>query len=73
MRVRMGVYQGVMDRVAPHARTGCADYFGQPANRAARLMTAAFGGQVCVCVFVCVCVAVAAAAASPLVWLKMPA
>eukprot|EP00983_Pelagomonas_calceolata_P096687 1158158-Pelagomonas_calceolata.AAC.6 len=45
MRVRVGIYQGLVDRVAPHARTGRADYFGQPVNRAARLMTAAFGGQ----------------------------
>jgi class 3 adenylate cyclase len=35
-----------MDRVLPHGKSGRADYLGPPANRAARLMAAAQGGQV---------------------------
>ncbi|GLI69538.1 hypothetical protein VaNZ11_014183 [Volvox africanus] len=46
LRCRVGIYAGAIDRVTPHAKTGRADYFGQPVNRAARLMTAALGGQV---------------------------
>ncbi|KAG2425877.1 hypothetical protein HYH02_014940 [Chlamydomonas schloesseri] len=46
LRCRVGIYAGPIDRVTPHPKTGRADYFGQPVNRAARLMTAAQGGQV---------------------------
>jgi hypothetical protein len=46
LRARIGVWSGPMDRVVPHSKTGRADYLGQPANRAARLMAAAQGGQV---------------------------
>ncbi|KXZ45229.1 hypothetical protein GPECTOR_57g519 [Gonium pectorale] len=46
LRCRVGIYAGPIDRVTPHPKTGRADFFGQPVNRAARLMTAAQGGQV---------------------------
>ena len=46
MRCRVGIYNGPIDRVTPHVKTGRADYFGQPVNRAARLMSAAHGGQI---------------------------
>ena len=45
-RCRIGIYAGLIDRVTPHPKSGRADYFGQPVNRAARLMTAGHGGQV---------------------------
>lgn len=45
-RSRIGIYTGPIDRVTPHVKTGRADYFGQPVNRAARLMSAAHGGQI---------------------------
>ena len=41
LRVRMGLHTGTADE-----RGG--DYFGPPVNRAARLMTAGYGGQVLV-------------------------
>lgn len=43
---RVGIFSGPVDRVVPHAKTGRADYFGQPVNRAARLMATAHGSQV---------------------------
>eukprot|EP00798_Chlamydomonas_sp_ICE-L_P026803 gene26803-4397_t len=46
MRCRVGIFSGRIDRVTPNVKTGRADYFGQPVNRAARLMSAAQGGQV---------------------------
>lgn len=46
LRCCVGIYAGGIDRIAPHPKTGRADYFGQPPNRAARLMTAGHGGQV---------------------------
>lgn len=46
MRARIGVWVGSIDRVLPHGTSGRADYLGSPANRAARLMAAAQGGQV---------------------------
>lgn len=46
VRARVGMFHGPIDRVAPHAKSGRADYLGPPANRAARLMAAAQGGQV---------------------------
>ncbi|GAX81538.1 hypothetical protein CEUSTIGMA_g8966.t1 [Chlamydomonas eustigma] len=46
LRCRVGVFRGTVDRVTPHVKSGRADYFGQPVNRAARLMSAAHGGQV---------------------------
>ena len=46
LRAKVGVYSGRMDRVLPHGKSGRADYLGPPANRAARLMAAAQGGQV---------------------------
>lgn len=33
-------------RVTPHGKSGRADFFGQTVNRAARLMAAAYGGQI---------------------------
>lgn len=32
-RVKMGIYEGVPTRVAPHTTTGSADYFGPLVNR----------------------------------------
>ncbi len=46
LRAKVGIYSGRMDRVLPHGKSGRADYLGPPANRAARLMSAALGGQV---------------------------
>ena len=46
LRCRIGIFRGAVDRVTPHVKSGRADYFGQPVNRAARLMSAAHGGQV---------------------------
>ena len=43
---RVGIFHGEMDRVVPHGKTGRADVLGPPANRAARLMSAASPGQV---------------------------
>ncbi|DBA97014.1 TPA: hypothetical protein ACH3X1_015296 [Trebouxia sp. C0004] len=37
-RIKMGVYEGVPTRVAPHTN-GSADYFGPLVNRAARFCT----------------------------------
>ncbi|DBA75610.1 TPA: hypothetical protein ACH3X2_009160 [Trebouxia sp. C0005] len=46
-RIKMGIYEGVPTRVAPHTTTGSADYFGPLVNRAARFCNgAAHGGQV---------------------------
>ncbi|KAF5841955.1 nucleotide cyclase [Dunaliella salina] len=45
VHARVGIYGGTIDRVTPNHKTGRADYFGQPVNRAARLMSAASGGQ----------------------------
>jgi class 3 adenylate cyclase len=46
LRAKVGIYSGRVDRVLPHGKIGRADYLGPPANRAARLMSAALGGQV---------------------------
>ena len=46
LRSRVGVFHGPVDRVTPHGKSGRADFFGQTVNRAARLMAAAYGGQV---------------------------
>lgn len=46
IRARIGIWSGPMDRVLPHGKSGRADYLGPPANRAARMMGAAQGGQV---------------------------
>ncbi|GBF89534.1 adenylate cyclase [Raphidocelis subcapitata] len=46
VRARVGIFRGPMDRVLPHRVSGRADYLGPPANRAARLMAAAQGGQI---------------------------
>lgn len=46
VRARVGIWSGPMDRVLPHGKSGRADYLGLPANRAARMMGAAQGGQV---------------------------
>lgn len=46
IRARVGIWSGPMDRVLPHGKSGRADYLGPPANRAARTMGAAQGGQV---------------------------
>jgi class 3 adenylate cyclase len=46
VRARVGLFSGAVDLVVPHGRSGRADYLGPPANRAARLMAAAQGGQV---------------------------
>ena len=46
IRARIGIWAGPMDRVLPHGKSGRADYLGPPANRAARMMGAAQGGQV---------------------------
>ena len=32
-RIKMGIYEGVPTRVAPHTTTGSADYFGPLVNR----------------------------------------
>jgi hypothetical protein len=40
------MWAGLIDRVAPNGTSGRADYLGGPANKAARLMGAARGGQV---------------------------
>ena len=32
-RIKMGIYEGVPTRVAPHTTTGSADYFGTLVNR----------------------------------------
>ena len=34
-RVKMGIYEGIPTRVAPHTTTGSADYFGPLVNRSA--------------------------------------
>jgi hypothetical protein len=49
VRARVGIWSGPMDRVLPHGKSGRADYLGPPANRAARMMGAAQGGQVSTC------------------------
>lgn len=46
VRVRIGIFHGPIDRVVPHGKSGRADYLGTAANRAARLMAAAQGGQI---------------------------
>ena len=45
-RVKTGIYQGRARTVSPHSTTGRADYWGELVNRAARMMSAAKGGQV---------------------------
>ncbi|DBB03723.1 TPA: hypothetical protein ACH3X3_011034 [Trebouxia sp. C0006] len=46
-RIKMGIYEGIPIRIAPHTTTGSADYFGPLVNRAARFCNgAAHGGQV---------------------------
>ncbi|DBB15937.1 TPA: hypothetical protein ACH3X3_003311 [Trebouxia sp. C0006] len=46
-RIKMGIYEGIPTRIAPHTTTGSADYFGPLVNRAARFCNgAAHGGQV---------------------------
>ena len=32
-RIKMGIYEGIPTRVAPHTTTGSADYFGPLFNR----------------------------------------
>ena len=34
-RIKMGIYEGIPTRVAPHTTTGAADYFGTLVNRLA--------------------------------------
>eukprot|EP00775_Hariotina_reticulata_P012225 gene12225-12363_t len=46
IRARIGMWAGLIDRVAPNGKSGRADYLGGPANKAARLMGAARGGQI---------------------------
>ena len=44
-RVKTGVYCGAPRTVNTHGTTGRADYWGELVNRAARMMSAAKGGQ----------------------------
>lgn len=37
-RIKMGIYEGVPTRVAPHTTTGSADYFGPLVNRYTTLL-----------------------------------
>ena len=39
-RIKMGIYEGIPTRVAPHTTTGAADYFGTLVNRSAGCSTA---------------------------------
>lgn len=32
-RIKMGIYEGIPTRIAPHTTTGSADYFGTLVNR----------------------------------------
>ena len=45
IRARVGLFRGAVELIVPHGRSGRADYLGPAANRAARLMGAAQGGQ----------------------------
>jgi hypothetical protein len=45
LRAKIGIHCGPVDRVVPSG-VGRADYYGTPVNRAARLMSAAHGGQI---------------------------
>ena len=37
-RIKMGIYEGIPTRVAPHTTTGSADYFGPLVNRHTTLL-----------------------------------
>ncbi|MDP6935050.1 MAG: adenylate/guanylate cyclase domain-containing protein, partial [Myxococcota bacterium] len=47
LRVRMGIHIGEPEAI-PDPRTGIMDYFGHPVNLAARVVSAAHGGQILV-------------------------
>jgi len=52
-RIKMGIYEGVPTRVAPHTTTGSADYFGPLVNRYTALLMSPL---VSVSLSVCLCV-----------------
>ena len=39
-RIKMGIYEGIPTRVAPHTTSGSADYFGPLVNRCTRMLQA---------------------------------
>lgn len=57
-RIKMGIYEGIPTRIAPHTTTGSADYFGPLVNRYTVLLMRPLGTCVCVCVCVLVCLSV---------------
>ena len=52
-RIKMGIYEGVPTRVAPHTTTGSADYFGPLVNRYTALLRSHLSTCACVCVSWC--------------------
>ena len=54
-RIKMGIYEGIPTRIAPHTTTGSADYFGPLVNRYTALLMRPLGTcvSVSVCLFVC--------------------
>ena len=58
-RIKMGIYEGVPTRVAPHTTTGSADYFGPLVNRYTAPLMSHLGMCVsilCLCLSACLCV-----------------